>query len=309
MTLFLIPLLVLALDADQDGLSDSLEAELIEKFRPQFLLDTEECAGRPAAFVPSSVTPAVEAQNGTIYARVSPFVLAEAHVYAAEVHYYHLWERDCGAMNPHHLDVEHVSVLVSAASRDAPAEAWRARYWYAAAHESTVCDTSNAARAEVLRAVDRGARVWISSGKHASYLVPELCRQRGCGGDRCENMTPLPPGALINIGEADHPLAGAVWTASPEWPFREKLGSDFDAELIAALDRTDDRVVARANGDWRTTHVALSIGGDVIGAAGAVGRHGGSAVESAQRETGSAIGRAFRAVGRALFGAKKSDAP
>ena len=120
-----------------------------------------------------------------------------------ELHYYHLWRRDCGE-HGHPLDAEHVAVLVQASRGRSGRAAWRALYWYAAAHEQTVCDVSQIARASTLHAEDKGAKVWVSPGKHASYLDERLCN-RGCGADRCEAMVPLAvqtrnqPGRAVGI--------------------------------------------------------------------------------------------------------------
>src|SRR5215467_6738015 len=81
---------------------------------------------------------------------------------------------------------------------DLSSATWKAVYWYAAAHENTVCDVSQIARASTLHAEDHGARIWVSPGKHASYFNEMLC-QRGCGADRCEDMTAMVPLQVINL--------------------------------------------------------------------------------------------------------------
>lgn len=53
---------------------------------------------------------------------------------------------------------------------------------YSGAHEDTVCDVSSGASAVELNAEDHGPEVWISNGKHASYLSHHQC-SGGCGGD------------------------------------------------------------------------------------------------------------------------------
>ena len=284
-----------AVDLDRDGVSDTLEQALSEQFRPHFLVDTRECAQVPAEFEAFSVEPRVRAHNAAIYTRVSPSTLLGPDEPALQIHYYHLWERDCGQLASHALDVEHVSALLVPS-----ANGWMARYWYAAAHEDTVCDTSNAARADTIGAASSGPRVWISAGKHASYLSRELCSQRGCGGDECREMVDLPHGPLINLGEAQAPLNGAVWTASRKWPFESKLGSAFHTELLAELEARDDTVLARVNGQWRPTQFSISIGDDTIDALGTAGRHSSGGLAEAEDHTGNALGKAWRAFGRAM---------
>src|SRR5206468_9899621 len=129
----------------------------------------------------------------------------------------------------HSLDNEHVSVLARASrSGESPGD-WKAVYWYAAAHQDTVCDFSHGANAAVLGAVEHGPEVWISSGKHASFLVRSLCGQ-GCGADRCDSTKLLRPYSLVNVGEPGAPINGAIWIDSDVWPFSAKMKTDFSAE-------------------------------------------------------------------------------
>src|ERR1700742_3254288 len=117
-------------DSDFDGISDSVENELLTRFAPQFMVSPDDCSKAPALFVPSRSKPVVEDDNGTIYGQAFP------RGNQVELHYYHLWRRDCGEMG-HDLDAEHVSALLQ---YDRNLGQWRALYWYAAAHEDTICD-------------------------------------------------------------------------------------------------------------------------------------------------------------------------
>jgi hypothetical protein len=282
-------------DLDRDGVSDTLEQALIEQFRPHFLMDAGECAQVPAEFEAFSVKPRVQEHNAAIYARVSPSAALGPDVKALELHYYHLWEKDCGLVASHPLDVERVVALL------VPSEnGWKARYWFAAAHEGTVCDTSNAAHAATLGAHSSGPLVWISAGKHASYLHPKLCGQRGCGGDHCREMVDLPPGPLINLGEAQEPLNGAVWTKSKEWPFESKLGYVFDNDVIAQIEASDDLVLARVNGELRPTQFSISIAGEALEALDTASRQGGVGIDEAGKQTGNALAKSWHAIVRAL---------
>ena len=190
-------------DSDGDGLSDGLEQQLLDQFAPKFMVGEHDCSVSPAEFKPDVQTPEVEADNGTIYGQVFPVKDAIDHGMAAEIHYYHLWRKDCGG-HGHPLDTEHVAVLVRTSEADSATVTWKALYWYAAAHENTVCDVSQIARAATLHAEDHGATVWISPGKHASFLNETLCR-RGCGADRCENMVPLHSTAADQSGRTEPP--------------------------------------------------------------------------------------------------------
>lgn len=213
----------LAQDTDRDGLPDALEQQLLDQFRPTLRISRNDCDGRPAEFLPGQPTPLVRERNGRLYGQATK---AGARV---ELHYYHLWAQDCGKAG-HELDAEHVSVLVEEA---APGK-WRALYWYAAAHEDTICDAGHAARAVKVDAVDKGATIWVSHGKHASFLSEKLCR-RGCGGDQCQATFALPPMPVENLGEPGALRPGLDWVEARNWPLLQKMGPDFDASLEGRL--------------------------------------------------------------------------
>jgi len=221
-------------DLDHDGLPDVFEQALLKRFEPRFFLSAGECDGRPAEFRAGIENPGVQSKNGTIYGQVFPRPSTRDGAAAVEIHYYHLWERDCGRQG-HALDAEHVSALVRAMSPDLPAEQWQAAYWYAAAHEDTVCDASHGAKASTLGAELSGPEVWISKGKHASFLSHERC-SHGCGSDRCDVPVLLRRTQLINIGELRSPMNGAVWVNSRRWPLARKMTSDFDDARVALLE-------------------------------------------------------------------------
>lgn len=227
-----------AQDLDRDGLDDTFEQALLERFLPTFFVSAGECDGLPASFAPGTSHPEVLARDGTIHGRVFP-----ASDGTIEVQYFHLWARDCGR-GGHSLDAEHVSVLLDYHGQEwgqpfrvAQAPDWAARLWYAAAHEDTLCDQSSGAHALALGAVSAGPAVYISRGKHASYLNPGQCKW-GCGGDACPRGQPLRVAAVVNIGEPGVPLNGATWIGSARWPLGAKLTSDFDPATKARLDRS-----------------------------------------------------------------------
>jgi hypothetical protein len=231
------------LDSDRDGLSDVLEQKLLHQFTPDFQIARHDCSDFPAEFMPGSLDPQVKAENRTIYGQVFPARDSTVGHPVAEIHFYHLWRQDCGS-HGHPLDTEHVAVLVRASSPDLAIATWTAVYWYAAAHENTVCDVSQIARASTLKAEDHGAKIWISPGKHASYLNETLCR-KGCGSDRCEQMIPLHVEALINLGESSHPMNDSVFIASSRWPLREKMqNSNFPAPVLDRLNALPETDIA-----------------------------------------------------------------
>ena len=319
-------------DSDQDGFSDALEQQLLNQFTPRFMVGQHDCSISPALFEPEMQTPTVQADNGTIYGQVFPVKDATAPSPAVEIHYYHLWRKDCGG-HGHPLDTEHVAVLVRASDPHLDTATWRAVYWYAAAHEHTVCDVSQIARASTLHAEKDGATVWISPGKHASYLNIALC-QAGCGADRCENMVALRPAAVINLGEPGHPMNGSLFISSAAWPLLAKMSaSDFPSVPIARLNQLVDTdiawfnpgrhpaqgVIARSStteqaiaGGGRNTTTAISLAGNstenALSRAGnsteqalsATNDSTGNALQKSYRHTSHAIGTSARHVGQAL---------
>mgnify|MGYP001011502187 CR=1 FL=1 len=276
----------LAADHDHDGLSDSLEQKLLERFRPHFMVSTGECDVLPAEFAEGDA-PTVKARNGTLYGH------AFAHETGAiELHWFHLWANDCGRRS-HPLDVEHVSALVQKVKGD-----WKARFWFAAAHQDTLCDAAHGARAEHLDAVNRGARVWISQGKHASFLSLEACA-RGCGGDRCDSGRALPEKKIINLGEKDHPLHGAGWIHSRHWEFTSKLHTDFPAPSLARMVNADG--VTSVGSGLRPVQAV------VAGANNALD-HTGNAFTTAGEQTEGSLALSAEKVGQSLKTAKDKAA-
>ncbi len=276
-------------DSDHDGLSDALEDALLAQFAPQFMLSVHDCSIRPAQFVPFQASPVVQQDNGTIYGQVSP---RAGHADQVEVHYFHLWRSDCGEMG-HNLDTEHVSALLS---RDGEST-WKALYWYASAHEDTVCDASQIARATTLDAERHGPRIWISRGKHASFLSDVLCAH-GCGGDDCGETEPLAMTRLINLGELNAPMNGATWISSPEWPLAAKMRrSDFTGARIIRVDDLPPTSIAWANPDERPMQAAIRSGKNTMDGVAAGRRATSVALDLADSDTGQALGSAAGSTG------------
>jgi hypothetical protein len=304
-----------SVDSDHDGMSDGLEQALLVQFAPTFLIGDRDCSDVPAEFRPVVKTPEVENENGTIYGQVSPAKVGGLDTEDVEIHYYHLWRTDCGK-HGHPLDTEHVAVLVRASRRGAERaewkrSEWRAIYWYAAAHENTVCDVSQIARASTLHAEDRGAKVWISPGKHASYLNGELCR-RGCGADKCERMVPLTPGGIVNLGEVGAAMNESAFIASTAWPLAAKMSqTNFPAEPLARLEALPDTDIAWFNAGRHPAQQIISIssateqsiaggGHNASSAISLAGDSTGNALSTAQDSTGNALGKSYRKTKHAL---------
>lgn len=309
-----------SIDSDHDGLSDRLEQELLDQFVPDFRIGAADCAGMPATFRRDTTTPTPVAEDGTIYGQAFPLKSGTAHP-VVELHYYHLWSRDCGA-HGHPLDTEHVAVLVVRSSEGSDAADWKASYWYAAAHEDTVCDVSRIAHASTLGAERKGATVWISPGKHGSYLKETMC-SGGCGADRCERMEPLKTARVINLGEPQAPMNGSTFVESATWPLLAKMRrSNFPEATLARMQQLPADQIGLYNagrhptqgiiaisfatggaieGSGESTTEALSVAGaDTTGALSKAGDHTGNALGRSLHKTGHALGISARHVGKAL---------
>ena len=177
---------------------------------------------------------------------------------------------------------------------------WRAIYWYAAAHENTVCDVSQISRASTIRAADHGAKVWISPSKHASYLDERLC-QAGCGADRCEAMVALPPGKLINLGEPGAPMNGSLFTGSKQWPLAEKMrASNFPDEPVARLEELPDTEIAWFNPGRHPAQGVISASGSTYNALSTGSQNTSAAISVAQDSTGNALEKGYNSTVHAL---------
>ena len=306
-----------ALDSDRDGLSDALEQALLAQFVPALQVAIGDCSSRPALFAANLPDPTVQAEDGTLYGQVTPRPATASAPPSIEIHYYHLWRKDCGRFG-HDLDAEHVSVLL----RPAPEPGqWRAAYWFAAAHQDTVCDASQIARASTLQAEDYGASVSISAGKHASFLNPALC-PRGCGGDSCLHNAPLSPAGVVNLGEPGAPMNGAAWAASPRWPLAAKMAqTDFPPAVLARLESLPATDIAWVIPGKHPARATIAVSNSTADAIALGNRSADTALSLASASAGSALGKTYknvkhalgvstRAVGKALPSApSKTDQP
>ena len=291
------------------GYPDAQEQALLRQFAPRFLLSRNDCSSKPAEFVPSNLKPVVAAENNTIYGQAFP---RAGHADQIELHYYDLWRVDCGRRG-HNLDAEHVSVLLG---RDKDGQ-WKGIYWYAAAHEDTLCDASQIARATAINAELHGPELWISSGKHAAFLSEAMCA-RGCGADQCGDTEEVPIADLVNLGEPLAPMNGATWADSAEWPLADKLKrSDFGDARLQRVDRMAANEIAWASPNKRPAQAAIMGGDDAIAGVGTGLRasdtavnnadaHTGKALNSASGNTGNALAKSYRGVKKALGIAARS---
>lgn len=254
--------------------------DVLRQFLPRFEVSPQDCAVLPAEFRADAGKPEVLAQNGTIYVSSTPKQSPLLEGEWLEVHYYHLWSKDCGPSG-HALDAEHVSGLLRKT-----ATGWEAAYWYAAAHEDTPCDAGRAGRASALDAVHRGPRVWISAGKHASFLSEKSCRE-GCKADQCQDSRTLMVEKLLSLDPE------AAWVRSRLWPLREKFASDFSDEYLAALHKAPEHSLVQAKPYLLPARHTL--GGAQIGIV-----HTDNSLQKAGKETKRGLGEAYRRVRRYL---------
>jgi len=287
------------IDSDHDGLSDALEQALLVRFVPLFQTASQDCAGRPARFAPGRTSPTSESEDGTIYGEATPRAPSDSSVLVVELRYFHLWRSDCGRMG-HRLDAEHVSALVRGNGNRESVEDWKAVYWYAAAHEDTACDASQITRARTLGAEQSGPPVWISRGKHASFLNRDLCA-RGCGGDDCRHMQVLAVPRIVNLGEAASPMNGSLWSASAEWPLAAKLErSDFSPDSVARLERLPESDIAWEYPSKRPAQAAIAAGNSTADALAMSNRKTDTAISLAEDRTGIALVATHAKVKRSL---------
>jgi len=273
-------------DLDKDGLSDATEQRLLEQFLPRFYLSAGECDTAPSEFIGKGGVPVATARSRTLYGQATPAPhLGPEWI---ELHYYHLWSKDCGR-GGHPLDVEHASLLIRGQGQQEMAV-----YHYTAAHEGTVCDVSMARKA----APGSRAEVYISAGKHASFLSQEACNRNGCGADRCLQPIEMAVSRVVNVGEREAPLPGQEWIQSSAWPFGEKMDSDFDAALLARLESEEGplRTTKATRGAQRT----LAVGSKPVAAVETGARHTDAALQTGASETRGFLKRAAKGVGRFL---------
>ena len=285
--LLVLSITVSAADLDRDGIDDDLEQTLLQKFVPKFIINGADCDSAPSEFARDAVEPKSIAKNGTVYGQV----LRSGEF--LEIHFYHLWSKDCGRRMHHDLDAEPVSVLLRAQGPE-----WRATHWYAAAHENTLCDMSHAIKAA---APDRGPTVWISKDKHASFFSRELCT-KGCGNDDCSGAKTLHISKLVNMGEPGAPMNGASWIASQAWPLSDKMQADFNESMIARMPQGDTAELLPSRDSVRGMRSTIKVAGTTYGALETANDHTkdavGTGVGAAVSSTGKALKRAARWVFR-----------
>jgi hypothetical protein len=279
---FVFALLLLSVDGadlDRDSIQDALEQRLLERFLPRFHIAVGDCDGMPAEFVPGRPDALVKARNGTIYGQAFPVAGG------VELHYFHLWGMDCGRVK-HALDAEHVSALIVQDKGE-----WKARYWYAAAHEDTICDRGSAAQASALSAEWTGAPVWISRGKHASFLSESNCKL-GCGSDKCDRSEKLVVKQVVNLGEPKYLMNGALWVFASGWPLRNKMESDFPMSLRTELDGA--KGITAANFQNPAVQPVILAGSQTIDALALANSKTENAFEKAKKSVKGWLGKYLR---------------
>jgi hypothetical protein len=94
---------------------------------------------------------------------------------------------------------------------------------------------------------------------------------------------------VVNLGERGRPMNGAVWQSATGWPLASHMGSDFSDQVLQELDAAKPgEVIALNSANAQFKAFVLGPGSAATGLA--IGRD----------QTGSALGKALRAVGRAF---------
>ena len=189
----------------------------------------------------------------------------------------------------HVLDAEHVSVLLLAGTEREPAAAWRAMYWFAAAHEATMCDMSQVATGAALEAETQGPEVWISAGKHAAYFTEAIC-EGGCGGDRGERSVPLAVARVVNLGEPGAAMNEAVWVSDPRWPMRVKMETDFPPAALARLAAKEMGEPLQSNGAHTSVKSSIYVANATYGGLATGAAQTAGALGTASDQTTGALG-------------------
>jgi hypothetical protein len=291
-------------DTDGDGLSDRFEQALLLRFAPRLHISASDCDIAPSEFEPGSPVPNVKARNGTIYGQVFPAKPDGAAAGLIEIHFYHLWGSDCG-LTPHPLDAESVSGLLRADRNRLLPEAWQAVFWYAAAHESTLCDMSNAATAAAVEAVEHGPDVWVSRGKHASFLSRDLCSQ-GCGGDLCDSDQKLQISRVINLGEPGAPMNGSDWSSSASWPLASKMTPRYTGALIERMPTGREVAVVPARDFARGTRTTVNVAARTYGSMASANRSTNAGLTMGARGTATGLELAGDSTTRSATHAERS---
>ena len=168
-----------------------------------------------------------------------------------------------------------------------------------------MCDASSGARAATVRAADGGPYVYVSRGKHASYLARGQCKW-GCGSDICEPGPPLGRSRVINMGEPDAPFNGATWLTSKRLTLARRLSTDFDPGLRARLDRQQPstvQVLTVALRPWQAPILGGDTGLDALIMAGDAAAGAVASTAEATSAAGASTGRAVgAAVGKTVRG-------
>jgi hypothetical protein len=266
-------------DLDRDGIDDVLEQRLLEQFAPRFHVATGDCDVLPSEFEPGRAEPVSKARNGTLYGQVSP------SQDGFEIHYYHLWTVDCGSATRHPLDAESVSVKVVNGV---------ATHWFASAHEDTLCDASNA----MARRTSGGIDVWISRDRHASFLTENLCAASGCGKDRCDRSELMRVAKIVNIGEIDAWMNGALWAGSNSWTLRSKMLPNFDDALLARIG--EGATVQASRTAPKGAQTTIKVAGSTYASLETANQNTANGLSTATGATTRAVTKSVHSTGRAL---------
>jgi hypothetical protein len=262
-------------DADFDGIPDSLELALAQRFFPTLNLHCGSYEGLPFAdrrqLYGHTVDGYPNSSNGKIPFVVRPFSPGTGSdcnepFHCLEIRYGMAWNWDLGddtAGGSHRGDSEFYAILVARKDTDGSqwgvtwdlakndANQWRLMKEFMSAHWGVPGDSSSY-RAHGNDGATGPQRVWCSEGKHGMYQTQSACNNGGyadaddCSDNRCDIRADILPD-LLNIGEQPAPLnqtipyPAASKTASPSGNYQVWSGlkfgdsGDFKSKMLRPL--------------------------------------------------------------------------
>lgn len=119
-------------------------------------------------------------------------------------------------------------------------------------------------------------------------------------------MAPLAPPKVVNIGELENPINGALWVKSRRWPLASKFTTDFDDVVLARLMDTKATEPIQLKPDLHRTQAVLSSGNSTATALQSSSRRTGISVFLAGEGTEAAVGGSNRNTEAALVKAEKN---
>ena len=245
------------------------------------MVGVQDCSGIPTEFRPGVKKPEPETDDGTIYGQVFPSKAAGGALPTAEIHYYHLWRRDCGAMVMRWIPSMCRCSCARPAAISIPQHGRRCT-GILQPTKTLFAMKSQIARASTPHAVNHGARIWIIPGKEASSGTGSL-GLAGCGETNVQHAC-LEPGKLINLErlagrEGDfHRLECLAASA-------QNCNTNFPAGPVARLNQLPDSDIAWFNAGRHPAQGVIAVSSSTQQALARSGQNTTSAISVAGDST------------------------